>query len=136
MMDEDIVALVDAAREARKNAYAPYSHYLVGAAVLTKDGRIFQGANVENASFPVGLCAERVALFSAVAAGARSFRVVALVTADGGSPCGACRQAIAEFGSDIRILAIDHTGRIHLDTNIADLLPHSFRLDAKDPGSG
>jgi cytidine deaminase len=127
-MDSTIQSLMDSANHARKNAYAPYSHYAVGAAVITKAGHIFLGTNVENASYPVGICAERVALFSAVASGERSFSAIVVVTAEGGSPCGACRQAIAEFGSDIRIVAADVDGRIHLDATVAELLPHSFRL--------
>jgi cytidine deaminase len=127
-MDSRIQSLIDSASQARKNAYAPYSHYAVGTAVLTKTGHVFLGTNVENASYPVGICAERVALFSAVASGERAFSALAVVTAEGGSPCGACRQAIAEFGNDIRIIAADADGRIHLDATIAELLPQSFRL--------
>jgi cytidine deaminase len=131
MTDMETVSLLKAAQEARLRAYAPYSHYLVGAAILAKGGKIYAGANVENASYPVGQCAERVALYSAVAAGERSFQAIALVTNDGGSPCGACRQAIAEFGSAIRILCADAQGHIHLDESIEALLPASFRLDAE-----
>jgi cytidine deaminase len=129
-METDILPLVEAARKARLLAYAPYSHYLVGAAVQTTGGKIYTGANVENASYPVGLCAERVALFSAVAAGERNFTVIALVTKDGGTPCGACRQAIAEFGNDTRIVCANSDGLVHLDTTITAMLPASFRLDA------
>ncbi len=89
--------LVSAARAAREKAYAPYSRYQVGAAVQTVEGRVFTGCNIENASYGLSICAERTAIFAAVAAGAREITAVALVTADGGTPCGACRQVLAEF---------------------------------------
>jgi cytidine deaminase len=127
-MAADLRKYIDAACQARLNAYAPYSKYSVGAIVVTADGQIFAGANVENAAYPAGICAERVALFNAVASGARAFTVLAVVTADGQSPCGACRQAIAEFGDDIRIIAADPSGQIHMDTTIAELLPHLFKM--------
>jgi cytidine deaminase len=128
-MDKDWTLLVEAARTARLHAYAPYSRYLVGAAVITSAGKIYPGANVENASYPVGLCAERVALFSAVAAGEREFAALAVVTEDGGTPCGACRQAVAEFGGGIQVVVADSEGTIGLLATIAELLPGSFTLD-------
>jgi cytidine deaminase len=127
-MEFNLPKLIEAACQARKNAYAKYSQYLVGAAVVTRDGRIYTGANVENASYPVGLCAERVALYSAVASGERTFSAIAVVTEDGGSPCGACRQAIAEFGGGIRVIAADPNGHIRLDATIDELLPDCFTL--------
>jgi cytidine deaminase len=130
-MEKDWTLLVEAARTARLHAYAPYSRYLVGAAVITAAGKIYPGANVENASYPVGLCAERVALFSAVAAGEREFAALALVTEDGGMPCGACRQAVAEFGGTICVVAADVNGRIHRESAIAELLPGFFKLDQR-----
>ena len=91
-------ALIAKAVEVRRKAHAPYSKYLVGAALLAKDGRVFVGCNVENASYGLTCCAERNAVFAAVAAGAKKFVAVAVVTANGGSPCGACRQVLREFG--------------------------------------
>jgi cytidine deaminase len=117
---------VDAARAARGNAYAPYSHYKVGAAIRTTTGKIYTGANVENASYPVGLCAERVALFSAAAAGERKFDAIALVTRDGATPCGACRQALAEFSLALEVILADETGKIRAVTTLDKLLPSAF----------
>ena len=120
--------LVEKARAARANAYAPYSRYAVGAALRSANGLIYTGANVENASYPVGLCAERVALFSAVAAGERKFLSIAVVTADGAAPCGACRQALAEFGRgiEIEIILADDKGKIHQVVMLKKLLPMAF----------
>jgi cytidine deaminase len=126
MSDEEIRRLVEAARAARKNAYAPYSGYSVGAAILAASGRMYGGANVENAAYPSGLCAERVALFSAVAAGERAFRALAVVTRDGGSPCGACRQALAEFGGGLNVIVADEGGRVLEILRLEDLLPRAF----------
>jgi cytidine deaminase len=125
---EERKRLAAEAAAARKNAYAPYSKYAVGAAIQTDGGAIYRGANVENASYALGLCAERVALFAAVAAGERKFRAVAVVTKDGASPCGACRQALAEFGSDLEVIAADEKGRLRLKTTLRDLLPDAFEL--------
>ena len=127
---EERQRLIDAARKARGRAYAPYSHYAVGAAILTASGKIYTGANVENAVYPLGLCAERVALFKAVSEGEREFRAVAVVSRNGGSPCGACRQALREFGLDWDIVVADEQGQVLLETDLATLLPESF--SAKD----
>ena len=122
-------ALAAAARAASANAYAPYSRFAVGAAVLAADGRVFCGCNVENASFGLTICAERNAVFQAVAAGARNLVAVALytLTAEPASPCGACRQVLAEFGvRDVLCVAQDGREARHaLDV----LLPHSFKLE-------
>ncbi len=126
---EERKRLVAEARAARGNAYAPYSHYAVGAAIQTADGNVYTGANVENASYPVGLCAERVALFSAAAAGEREFRAIAVVTWEGASPCGACRQALAEFGLKIEVILADEKGRIRRITTLERLLPFAFGPD-------
>ncbi|HKK28360.1 MAG TPA: cytidine deaminase [Gemmatimonadota bacterium] len=103
--DED---LLEEARSAMEAAYAPYSGYRVGAVLETPDGRRFSGCNVENASFPVTMCAERVALGAAVRAGAREFTRLALCVSGSrpASPCGMCRQALAEFGDDMEVLSV------------------------------
>lgn len=120
--------LVAAATSARANAHAPYSRFLVGAALLTDDGRVFVGANCENAAYPLGLCAERGAISAAIAAGARRFLACAIVTAGPGpaSPCGGCRQVLAEFAPSfpVRSIALDGSGV--LDSSVAELLPFGF----------
>jgi cytidine deaminase len=118
--------LIDLAIEARRRAYAPYSQYLVGAALRTRSGRFFTGVNVENAAYPTTMCAERVAIFSAVSQGERDFEVIAVVTANGGSPCGGCRQVMAEFGLDTVVLIADETGQLLDQTTVNDLLPGAF----------
>jgi cytidine deaminase len=118
--------LLQSAGAARQHAYAPYSRYPVGAAVLSESGRIYTGVNVENAAYPTGMCAERTAVFKAVSEGERRFRAVAVVTHNGGSPCGACRQVLAEFGLDIVVLIGNEAGRILQETTVRDLLPASF----------
>jgi len=117
-----------AARSVRTHAYAPYSGYLVGAAAVGADGIIYTGCNVENISFGATLCAERVAIAKMVCAGCREIRELALVTLDGATPCGICRQTIAEFTrafSDVRIYCENQAGELSLYT-LQDLLPHSF----------
>jgi len=119
--------LIDAALGARHKAYAPYSKFPVGAAVLTDDGRIFAGCNVENASFGLTNCAERTALFAAVAAGQRRFVAMAVATDGGYSPCGACRQVLVEFSDDLPILVVDAGGEGLVDeVSLAELLPRRF----------
>jgi cytidine deaminase len=118
--------LVKRAVEARRHAYAPYSKYAVGAALLSSTGRIYGGANVENAAYPTGMCAERTALFHAVSEGEREFAAIAVVTENAGSPCGACRQALSEFGLGTVVLLADAAGRIQSETTIEALLPHAF----------
>ncbi len=118
--------LVQAAVHARKWAYAPYSDYPVGAAVRTASGRIYDGANVENAAYPTSMCAERVAVFKAVSEGEHSFEALAVVTRNGGSPCGACRQVLSEFGLDTVVLIADDAGEIIQETTVRELLPGAF----------
>lgn len=126
MKTEDILRLIRRAREARLHAYAPYSHFPVGAAALTIDGRIFTGCNVENASYPAGLCAERNAVGSAVAAGVTEFAALALAGSetDYTAPCGLCRQFLSEFRVPLVICAKNETDYILMTEE--DLLPHPF----------
>ncbi|MCJ7738542.1 MAG: cytidine deaminase [Anaerolineae bacterium] len=124
-IDFDREGLVETARQARDHAYAPYSNYAVGAAVLTKSGRIFTGANIENAVYPLTTCAERTAVVKAVSEGELDFVAIAVSTSNGGSPCGSCRQTLREFGRDIIVL-IAADGNSYRETTIADLLPDSF----------
>ncbi len=118
--------LIEQAGQARLRAYAPYSNYLVGAALLTSQGKIFQGANIENAAYPTSMCAERVAIYKAVSEGQREFSAIAVVTENGGSPCGSCRQVMAEFGLGTVVLIADSTGRLLQETTVAGLLPGAF----------
>ncbi|MBV8600669.1 MAG: cytidine deaminase [Candidatus Eremiobacteraeota bacterium] len=115
--------LLAAARDARDRAYAPYSGFRVGAALATDDGEIVTGANVENASYPLAMCAERSALFAAVSRGARKFVALGLVGPPGVeiAPCGACRQSLAEFGSELIVV---REGRE--DVTLGALLPDPF----------
>lgn len=118
--------LLEAARQVRKSAHAPYSGFHVGAALLVEDGRIFVGCNVENASYGLGVCAERNAVAAAIAAGAGDIRAIAVVTSADppASPCGACRQVLAEFG-DFEVLIADLTA-LRDRTWVLDLLPRAF----------
>jgi len=128
----DVEELVRAAHLARKQAHAPYSHYQVGAAVRTADGRLFIGANVENASYGLALCAERAAVAAAVVAGARKLVACAVVTASTppASPCGMCRQMLAEFGADDLRVILENEGAERYETTLGALLPRAFRGDA------
>ncbi len=118
--------LIKQAVEIRKRAYVPYSNYPVGAAVRTKSGKVFTGVNIENAAYPQTMCAERVAIFKAVSEGESEFDVIAVVTNNGGSPCGGCRQVMAEFGLDTVVLIADGDGNLHKELTVADLLPEAF----------
>jgi len=120
--------LVEAAIAVRKNAYAPYSNYLVGVALIDENGQIHLGANVENASYPVGMCAERAAIAAMVAAGGRRIMALALVTRDGGMPCGMCRQAISEFASpELVVTIVDEAGHQE-KLDFASLFPRGFKI--------
>jgi len=123
--------LVQAARAVAANAYAPYSVYHVGAAVLDGDGRVFVGVNVENVSYGATICAERSAICQMVAQGGRAIRAIAVATKDGGTPCGICLQVIAEFCPDIAsvdVYCVNEHGRIESMT-LGDLLPFGFKSD-------
>jgi len=121
----DREALVRQAAAARKRAYAPYSDYNVGASILTASGHTYAGCNVENAVYPLSMCAERAAVFGAVCDGEREFKAIAVVTENGGAPCGSCRQVLREFGEDILVLIADGDGN-YRETTVAELLPDSF----------
>jgi len=126
LTDDEKRTLIQSALEARRWAYAPYSHYAVGAAVLTDSDRIYDGVNVENAAYPNGICAERVAVHKAVSEGERVFPAIAVVTSNGGTPCGACRQVLAEFGLDTVVLLADEKGKLVQETSLSALLPGAF----------
>ncbi|NOZ49677.1 MAG: cytidine deaminase [Chloroflexi bacterium] len=117
--------LVRRAMQARSKAYAPYSRYAVGAAVLTMAGDIFDGCNIENATYSATVCAERVAIFKAISEGQRHLAAIAVVTENGGSPCGICRQVMREFAPDMVVLIADAEGSYRRST-VAQLLPDSF----------
>ena len=119
--------LIQAALEVRKKAYAPYSNYQVGAALLTVSGKIFLGVNVENAAYPDTICAERSALVSAVSAGEREFTAIAVATRNGGTPCGSCRQVLSEFGLDWEVILTDKDGKITDQKTVLELLPGAFQ---------
>ncbi len=119
-------ALIDLANTARQRAYVPYSNYPVGSSLRTKTGRLFTGVNVENAAYPQTMCAERVAIFKAVSEGEREFEVITVVTNNGGSPCGGCRQVMAEFGLDTIVLLADGNGKLVKQTTVRELLPEAF----------
>ncbi len=122
-------ALLNAARRARQKAYAPYSKFLVGAALQTEDGSIFTGANVENASLGLSLCAERVAACTAVAAGHRQFKAIAVAGPAGvrAAPCGACRQFLAEFSAAMRVTY--SIAGAAVNTTLGELIPDRFGAD-------
>jgi cytidine deaminase len=118
--------LIDAAVHARQWAYAPYSHYAVGSALITASGRVYDGVNVENAAYPTTIYAERVAVFKAVSEGEREFLAIAVVTSNAGSPCGSCRQVLAEFGLDSVVLIANAEGILVQETTVRELLPGAF----------
>jgi cytidine deaminase len=120
-------SLVELANEARRRAYAPYSNYKVGAALRTRSGRIFTGVNIENAAYPTSVCAERTAVFKAVSEGELDLEIIAVVTDNGGAPCGSCRQVLAEFGLETVVLIADGNGKIVKETTVGGLLPDAFQ---------
>ncbi|HET9328343.1 MAG TPA: cytidine deaminase [Candidatus Eisenbacteria bacterium] len=128
-MKSDAGRLMAEADRARRRAHAPYSGFAVGAALLAEDGRVFVGVNVENASYGLTVCAERVALWKAVSEGARTFTALAVAGPPrrSASPCGACRQTLAEFAPELRVIWRDAAGR-RTSRSLGQLLPHAFRL--------
>jgi cytidine deaminase len=131
----DDTHLVALARKARQQAYAPYSEFEVGAALLGRSGRVYTGCNVENAAYPLCTCAERTAVVKAVSEGEQEFEAIAVVTSSGAMPCGACRQILREFSDpegELRVLVADTAGHVRSYT-IADLLPESFTSDQLGP---
>jgi cytidine deaminase len=126
LTSEDQRNLISAAQDARQWAYAPYSQYLVGAALLAESGKVYTGVNIENAAYPATMCAERVAVFRAITEGEKQFQAIAVVTDNGGSPCGICRQVMAEFGLETVVLIADKDGNVVQQTSVAGLLPNAF----------
>ncbi len=119
--------LIARAIAAREKAYAPYSHYKVGSALLTASGKIFDGVNIENAAYPTGMCAERVAIFKAVSEGEMKFQAIVVATENGGTPCGSCRQVISEFGLETVVYIASTSGKVIAEATIAEMLPSAFR---------
>ena len=132
MDDDPIVAkLIEAASAARQNAHAPYSNFKVGAAILDQEGNIFTGCNVENAAYPLGSCAEDMAIGAFVVGGGKRFNTILIVGGEGElTPCGGCRQKIKEFsGPDCRIYAVSPDGKTRHMWRLAELLPHAFDFE-------
>ncbi|MEK6546175.1 MAG: cytidine deaminase [Nitrospinota bacterium] len=123
--------LIAEAKIARENAYTPYSNFRVGAAVLTEDNRIFTGCNIENSSYGLSICAERVAIFNAISSGCKKVTKLAVVTdtEPPASPCGACRQVIFEFGDDVEVIMANLKGEIKI-MKIDELLKDGFKLNS------
>ncbi|ARM75846.1 cytidine deaminase [Acidianus manzaensis] len=121
--------LIEIAKKATENSYSPYSKLKVGAAIVSEDGQIFTGCNIENSSYGLSMCAERVAVFNAVNNGKRNFKKIAIITSDGKGimPCGACRQVLSEFNDDIEIITLDSNERV-VKFRLSNLLPYSFKL--------
>lgn len=126
MTDRELIKI---SKTAQQFAYAPYSKFRVGAALLCSDGSVFTGCNIENAAYGATNCAERTAVFKAVSEGKRDFGSIAITSSGGGLtfPCGICRQVLAEFSPDIKIILEDENGEMHTFT-LPELLPHSFSL--------
>lgn len=138
----EVKELLQAACDASRNAYAPYSNFHVGSAVQTVSGRVFVGCNVENASYGLCICAERTAICKMISEGEREIDTIVVACNDGGTPCGACRQFMAEFGRDFEVIVVDLKSAHLLGTDdweqairrrytIRDLLPDAFELNAK-----
>ena len=128
---DDKSRLIKEARLVQQRARAPYSGYQVGAAILTGSGEIYPGCNIESDAFPTTICAERVAIFAAIAAGANSFKALAIATHDGGMPCGSCRQVIYEQCGEIPIYIINLDSSTQQEFTTSQLLPYPFDFRQK-----
>lgn len=128
--DEIQRKLVEAAGLVRLKAYTPYSGYQVGAALMTVEGIIFTGCNIENAAYSPGICAERAAVAKAVSEGFRRFSAIAVVTSNGGAPCGICRQVMFEFAPQMPVIIANMDAEVLLTQTVAELLPHAFGPEA------
>lgn len=126
LSDEKVKELIQIAQEIRNNAYAPYSDYKVGSALLTKSGKIYTGVNIENAAYPLSVCAERTAMFKAISEGERDFDMIVIATKNGGSPCGACRQVMIEFAPEMIVISTDDLGNISMRATVNEILPGAF----------
>jgi cytidine deaminase len=126
LREADLTDLARRALEARQWSYAPYSRYAVGAALRTASGKIYHGVNVENAAYPDTICAERTAAVKAVSEGERAFVAIAVASANGGMPCGSCRQFLSEFGLDTLVIIVGGEGTILKRVRLRDLLPDAF----------
>lgn len=124
--------LIQIAIEATQHAYIPYSNYPVGAALRASDGKVFTGCNIESAAYSPTICAERTALVKAVSEGYRDFDTVVVVTRNGGSPCGVCRQMMYEFAPDMTVVIADLEGKIHHTLPLSDLLVLGFGASKLD----
>ncbi len=123
---QEIDKLIERATSARDQAYAPHSHFYVGASLLLDDGTMISGCNVENASYSLSICAERVAASAAIAAGYRKWRAIAIATVGGVAPCGACRQFLAEFGMEITVIMVNVINGTKKIKKLSQLLPDAF----------
>lgn len=131
LLDQSWQELIAAALDARRQAYACYSNFQVGAALRAADGTIFRGCNVENTSYGLTQCAERTAVTSAVAAGQQRFTALAIAASGAVSPCGACRQVLAEFCRELPIVLVDADNPEHWQlVQLSELLPQAFKLDS------
>ncbi len=129
LTESELASLVRVALAARRRAYAPYSNFLVGAAILTSDGEIFEGCNVENASYGLAICAERSAVSAAIVKGQRVWRAIAVASQGAVTPCGACRQVLHEFGAAIEVILVEaDSGEVRARWTTELLLPGAFSL--------
>lgn len=130
-MSQKVQVLLQAAAKVACRAYSPYSKFCVGAAVLTESGEVFTGCNVENASYGLTVCAERVAVFKAISEGEQAITSVAISSRGSAYPCGACRQVLNEFGPDMDVILGDSEGQLTEQLSLKDLLPKAFGPDFK-----